>query len=195
MDQLNALDVEQKRLMALEKTKDEKERAAKQAEKRRLGKIAAERRKRASRLEAKTMEAREAEKKAREAERLLDKDRVQAQEDEDREYVKKQSELELMKKQLEIQKAKAKANLESAIASDRIKSVAEETALLRKKETVAIDAVQAGSDVSRTVAEGTKSMMSGAGSEGLYKFLVVLFLTILVFSVLIVLWYFRNRKA
>lgn len=141
------------------------------------------------------MEKLEAKEKAREAERLLDKERTQAQEDEEREYVKQKSELELMKKQLEIQKAKAKADLESAIASDRMKSVAEETALLRKKETVAIDVVQAGADVNRTVAEGKKSMLSGAGSEGLYKFLVVLFLTALVFLVLIGLWYFRNRKA
>ncbi len=127
-------------------------------------------------------------------ERLQDKARTQTQEDEEREYIKQQSALNIQQIELETQRLKAKTDLEAAIANDRIKSVEAETAIARKKESAEIDVVQSGADVDRTVAKGIEANLSGTGNEGLYKFLVVISLIILVLLAVFVAWRYSIRQ-
>ncbi len=122
----------------------------------------------------------EARVKAENEEREKDKERAQRQEDEEREFIKQQSELKIQQIELETQRLKAKADLEAAIAKDRIKTVEEETSLARKREATDIDVVQSEADATRSVSKGVGNYFSDIGSEGLYKFLTVLFLIILV---------------
>ncbi|MSS75428.1 MAG: hypothetical protein EXR90_00600 [Methyloglobulus sp.] len=193
-DQLNALDNAQTQSIA-----------AQQTEQKRLEDITIKQRNADRRLQEKSMQMRAEANKAAierarvaaskvEAERLQDKARSQTQEDEERAYIKQQSALKIEQEALETQRLKAKADLEAAIANDRIKTVSEETALARKKEATEIDVVQSGADVNRTVAGGVNSYLSGTGNEGLYKFLVVISLVILVLLVVVIGWLFYNRK-
>ena len=131
----------------------------------------------------------EAKLKAENEEKERDKVRAQAQEDEEREFVKQQSALKIQQIEIENQRLKAKADLEAAIANDRIKSVEEETSLARKKETTDIDVVQSEADAVRFVSKGVGGYFSGLGGEGLYKFLTVLFLIILVLIVTVAFIY------
>jgi hypothetical protein len=204
-DQLNALDTAQTQSIANEKLQAEQAYAAQQAEQKRLEDIAIKQRDADRRLQEKAMKIKAEENKAAverarvaankvEAERLQDKARSQTQEDEEREFLKQQAALKIEQEALETQRLKAKADLEAAIANDRIKTVAEETALARKKETTEIDVVQSGADVNRTVAGGVNSYLSGTGNEGLYKFLVVISLIILVLLVVVIGWLFYSRK-
>jgi len=204
-DQLNALDTAQTQSIANEKLQAEQAYAAQQAEQKRLEDIAIKQRDADRRLQEKAMKIKAEENKAAverarvaankvEAERLQDKARSQTQEDEEREFLKQQAALKIEQEALETQRLKAKADLEAAIANDRIKTVAEETALARKKETTEIDVVQSGADVNRTVAGGVNSYLSGTGNEGLYKFLVVISLIILVLLVVVIAWLFYSRK-
>ena len=204
-DQLNSLDNAQTQSIASDKLKAEQEYAAQQAEQKRLEDIAIKQRDADRRLEEKSMKMQAEANKAAierarvaaskvETERLQDKARSQTQEDEEREFLKQQGALKIEQEALETQRLKAKADLEAAIANDRIKTVAEETALARKKETTEIDVVQSGADVNRTVAGGVNSYLSGTGNEGLYKFLVVISLIILVLLVVVIAWLFYSRK-
>lgn len=119
--------------------------AAQQAEQKRLEDIAIKQRDADRHLQEKAMKIKAEENKAAverarvaankvEAERLQDKARSQTQEDEEREFLKQQAALKIEQEALETQRLKAKADLEAAIANDRIKTVAEETALARKKK-------------------------------------------------------------
>jgi len=129
-------------------------------------------------------------------ERLQDKARTQAQEDEEREFLKQQSELKIQQEALETQRLKAKVDLETAIALDRAKSIEAETALARKKETADIDVVQSGADAERAVGNGIEANLSGTGHEGLYKFLVVIFLIILTLLGVFLVWkYYLHQKS
>jgi hypothetical protein len=129
-------------------------------------------------------------------ERLQDKARTQAQEDEEREFLKQQSELKIQQEALETQRLKAKVDLETAIALDRAKSIEAETALARKKETADIDVVQSGADAERAVGNGIEANLSGIGHEGLYKFLVVIFLIILTLLGVFLVWkYYLHQKS
>ena len=129
-------------------------------------------------------------------ERLQDKARSQVQEDEERELIKQQSELKIQQEALETQRLKAKVDLETAIALDRAKSIEAETALVRKKETADIDVVQSGADAERAVGNGMEANLSGTGHEGLYKFLVVIFLIILTLLGVFLVWkYYLHQKS
>ena len=205
-DQLNALDSVQTQTIANEKSQAQDEFTAQQAEQKRLGTIAIQQREADRRLQEKAMKIEADANKAAaeraksvqnkiEAERLQDKARSQAQEDEAREFIKQQSALKIQQEELETQRLKAKADLEAAIANDRIKSIAEETALARKKESTEIDVVQSEADVNRTVAGGVGSYLSGTGNEGLYKFLVIISLIILVLLVVAIAWIYNSRKT
>lgn len=139
--------------------------------------------------------------KAANEERQKDKARAQAQEDEVREYIKQQSALKIEQEAIATERlraetlgVKSKADLESAIANDRIKSIGEETNLARKKEATEIDVIQSGADVNRTLAGGAESYLSGVGNEGLYKFLVVISLIILVLLIAVIAWLYSKRK-
>jgi len=211
-DQLNALDNAQNQAIANDNARAQAEQNAQLAEQRRLEQIAAEQRDTDRRVREKAIQAQAAaskaaalraqaaankaaaEAKAVNEERLQDKTRAQTQEDEEREYSKQQSALKIQQIELETQRLKAKADLESAIANDRIKSVAAETDIARKKETTEIDVIQSGADVDRTVAKGVESNLSGTGNEGLYKFLLVIALIILVLLVVIIAWWYFMRK-
>lgn len=211
-DQLNALDNAQNQARANENARAQDAYNAQLAEQRRLEKIAAQQRDADRRLQEKAIQERaaanraaainakiaadkaDAQARAENEERLLDKARIQTQEDEEREYIKQQSALKLQEAELEVQRLKAKADLELAIANDRIKSVNEETSLARKKETTEIDVVQSGADATRAVANGIESNLSGMGNEGLYKFLVVLFLIILVVLAVVFMWKYSIRQ-
>ena len=204
-DQLNALDSAQTQSIANDKLQAEQEYAAQQAEQKRLENLAIKQRDADRRLQEKSMKMQAEANKAAieraraaaskvEAERLQDKARSQTQEDEEREFLKQKAALKIEQESLETQRLKAKADLEAAIANDRIKTVAEETALARKKETTEIDVVQSGADVNRTVAGGVNSYLSGTGNEGLYKFLVVIALIILVLLLVVIAWLFYSRK-
>ena len=204
-DQLNALDNAQTQSIASDKLKADQEFAAQQAEQKRLEDIAIKKRDADRRLQEKSMKLQTEANKAAierarvatskvEEERLQDKARSQAQEDEEHEYIRQQSALKIEQEALETQRLKAKVDLEAAIANDRIKTIAEETALARKKETTEIDLVQSGADVNRTVAGGVNSYLSGAGNESFYTFLVVMSLIILVLLAVIIGWFFYSRK-
>lgn len=134
------------------------------------------------------------EKEANE-ERLRDKYRREAQEDEEREFLKQQSALEVKQKELEIQKLKAQADFETAVATDRIKSVESDTAIARKKELAEVDVIQSGADVDRLVAGGVASGLSGLGNSDTYKFLVVLFLVILIVVGLTAFWVIKKNNS
>ena len=128
-------------------------------------------------------------------ERLQDKARTQAQEDEQLEFMKQQSALKIQQEALETQRLKAKVDLETAVALDRAKSIEAETALARKKEAADIDAVQSGADAERAVGNGMEANLSGTGHEGLYKFLVVIFLIILTLLGVFLAWkYYLHQK-
>ena len=128
-------------------------------------------------------------------ERLQDKARTQAQEDEQLEFMKQQSALKIQQEALETQRLKAKVDLETAVALDRAKSIEAETALARKKEAADIDAVQSGADAERAVGNGMEANLSGTGHEGLYKFLVVIFLIILTLLGVFLAWkYYLPQK-
>ena len=131
----------------------------------------------------------EAKIKAENEERQKDKVRAQRQEDEEREFIKQESALKVQQIELETQRLKAKADLEAAIANDRIKTVAEETNLVRKKESTDIDVVQSEADAIRSVSNGVGGYFSGLGGEGLYKFLTVVFLIILVLIIAVGFFY------
>jgi len=129
-------------------------------------------------------------------ERLQDKARAQVQEDEQIEFIKQQSALKIQQEALETQRLKAKVDLETAIAVDRAKSIEAETALARKKETADIDVVQSGADAERAVGNGIEANLSGTGHEGLYKFLVVIFLIILTLLGVFFFWkYYMHLKS
>ena len=113
-------------------------------------------------------------------ERLQDKARAQAQEDEQLELLKQEAALKIQQEALETQRLKAKVDLETAIALDRAKRIEAETALARKKDAADIDVVQSSADAERAVGNGIEANLSGTGHEGLYKFLVMVFLVILV---------------
>ena len=137
----------------------------------------------------------EARVKVANQERLQDKARTQAQEDEEREFLKQQSELKIQQVALETQRLKAKVDLEAAIALDRAKSIEAETALARKKDSADIDVVQSGADAERAVGTGIEANLSGTGHEGLYKFLVVIFLVILTLLGVFLVWkYYLHQK-
>lgn len=211
-DQLNALDNAQNQAIANDNARAQAEYKAQLAEQRRLEQIAVEQREADRRVREKAIQAQAAannaaairaqaaaskaaaEAKAANEERLQDKTRAQIQEDEEREYIKQQSALKIQQIELETQRLKAKADLELAIANDRIKSVAAETDIARKKEATEIDVIQSGADVDRTVAKGVESNLSGSGNEGLYKFLLVIALIILVLLVVIIAWWYFMRK-
>ncbi len=128
-------------------------------------------------------------------ERLQDKARTQAQEDEQLEFIKQQSALKIQQEALETQRLKAQVDLETAVAMDRLKTIEAETALARKKETTSIDVVQSGADAERAVANGIEANLSGTGHEGLYKFLVVIFLIILTLLGVFLVWkYYLHQK-
>ena len=128
-------------------------------------------------------------------ERLQDKARAQTQEDEQLEFIKQQSALKIQQEALETQRLKAKVDLETAVALDRAKSIEAETALARKKEATDIDAVQSGADAERAVGNGMEANLSGTGHEGLYKFLVVIFLIILTLLGVFLAWkYYLHQK-
>ncbi|MEI6268326.1 MAG: hypothetical protein WCP01_05550 [Methylococcaceae bacterium] len=127
-------------------------------------------------------------------ERLQDKARAQSQEDEEREYIKQQSAEKIEQEETVTQRLKAKADLETAIANDRMKSIAADTAIARKKETTEIDVIQSGADVDRTVAKGVATNLSGIGNEELYKFLVVISLIILVILSVLITWRYYIRQ-
>jgi len=138
----------------------------------------------------------EARVKVANEERLQDKARTQIQEDEEREFLKQQSELKIQQVTLETQRLKAKVDLETAIALDRAKSIEAETALARKKDSADIDVVQSGADAERAVGNGIEANLSGTGHEGLYKFLVVIFLIILTLLAVFMVWkYYLHQKS
>ncbi len=132
--------------------------------------------------------------KAANEERLQDKARAQAQEDEVREYGKQKSAIIIKNEELGSQRLKAIADLETAIAKDRMKDIAADTAIARKKETTEIDVIQSGADVDRTVAKGVATNLSGIGNEELYKFLVVISLIILVILSVLITWRYYIRQ-
>lgn len=134
--------------------------------------------------------------KAANEERLQDKSRAQAQEDEVREYGKQKSAIIIKNEELGSQRLKAIADLETAIAKDRMKDIAADTAIARKKETTEIDVIQSGADVDRTVAKGVATNLSGIGNKELYKFLVVISLIILVILSVLIAWrYYIRQKS
>ncbi|RIZ65399.1 MAG: hypothetical protein D0531_09825 [Methylococcales bacterium] len=129
-------------------------------------------------------------------ERFQDKARAQAQEDEQLELLKQEAALKIQQEALETQRLKAKVDLETAIALDRAKSIEAETALARKKEAADIDIVQSSADAERAVGNGIEANLSGTGHEGLYKFLVMVFLVILVLiGVFIASKYYLQHKS
>ena len=129
-------------------------------------------------------------------ERLHDKARAKAQEDEELEFIKQQSALKIQQEALETQRLKAKVDLDTAVALDRLKSIETETALARKKENTDIDVVQSGADAERAVGNGLEANLSGTGHEGLYKFLVMVFLVILVLLAVFLAWkYYLHQKS
>jgi hypothetical protein len=211
-DQLNALDNAQSQSIANQKAREQAAYEARVAEQQRLEQIANQQREADRKLQEKALHERaeqnrvatinakiaadkaEAQAKAINDERLQDKYRQQAQEDEEREFMKRQSSLEIQQAELETQRLKAKADLEAAIANDRIKSVEQETALARKKESAEIDVTQSGADANRTLANGISDGLSGAGNSDFYKFLVVLSLIILVLLGGAIFWRFSQQQ-
>ena len=211
-DQLNALDNAQSQAIENQKAREQAAYEARVAEQQRLEQIANQQREADRKLQEKALQAKaeqnrvaainakiaaekaEAQAKALNDERLQDKYRQQAQEDEERELMKRQSSLEIQQAELELQRLKAKADLEAAIANDRIKSVEQETALARKKETTEIDVAQSGADANRTLANGISNGLSGAGNSDFYQFLVVLFLIILVLIGGLFFWRFSQQQ-
>ncbi|MBM4208341.1 MAG: hypothetical protein FJ190_10130 [Gammaproteobacteria bacterium] len=89
---------------------------------------------------------------------------------------------------------RAEVDLESAVSKQRIETVEEDADIARKKETTDIDVTQSEADVSRTLAEGVSSGISGFGNSEFYQSLVLFLSIIFLLIIIAVVWYVLNKQ-